>query len=308
MKQDILLESGNNEIEVFEFIIGNQSFGVNALKISELTQYKSLLVTQLPQMNESVYGTTLFRGKVVPLINIGKYLGIAPIEDTAPERKVVLFCEYNKRVYGFMIDKIVSIHRLNWSQIQPPHKSMADNVVTAFAIVQGKEVSILDFETITYSLLGEEIFQNLSETPAKIAGYYPEKMVIYVADDSSVIRKKVNSLLEVAGYKQLRFFENGQGLYDAVLVLAKHAEANGQKLNQYLNLILTDIEMPAMDGLTLCKNIKKDHPQMPVIVMSSMINEQIALKCQSVKADGSLSKSDMLSLPPLLERLLSGKV
>lgn len=308
MKHDILLESGNNEIEVFEFIIGNQSFGVNALKISELTQYKSLLVTQLPQMNEAIYGTTLFRGKVVPLINIGKYLGIDPVDDGILERKVVLFCEYNKHVYGFMIDKIVSIHRLNWAQIQPPHKSMADNVVTAFAIVQGKEVSILDFETITYTLLGEEIFQNLSETPARVEGYYPERMVVYVADDSSVIRKKVHALLDVAGYKQLRFFENGQALYDAVLVLKKHSEEKGQKITDFLSLILTDIEMPAMDGLTLCKHIKNDYPQLPVIVMSSMINEQIALKCQSVKADGSLSKSDMLSLPPILERLLSRKV
>lgn len=305
MKTDILLESGNNEIEIFEFIVGNQSFGINALKISELTQYKSLTITQLPQMNEAIYGTTLFRGKVVPLIDIGKFLGMASAEKEPEERQVVLFCEYNKKVYGFMIDKIVSIHRLDWTQIQPPHKSMADNVVTAFSIINGKEVSILDFETITYTLLGEEIFKELRPPYEHKEAYNPESLTIYIADDSSVIRKKVLSLLEVLGYKNIRLFENGQLLFDALLSVKKACDEKEERITSMVNLVLTDIEMPAMDGLTLTKNIKSIESALPVIVMSSMINDQIALKCQSVKANASLSKSDMLSLPGLMENILT---
>jgi two-component system chemotaxis response regulator CheV len=166
-------------------------------------------------------------------------------------------------------------------------------MVTAIALADKREITILDFESITFNILGDEIFDSVKGQPSTDVQANLLSKKIYIADDSHVIRKKINLLLEKTGFTDLHFFENGQLIYDAV--------TSG---NEKVDLVLSDIEMPVMDGLTMCKTLKSSFPEIPVIIMSSMVNDQISVKCQSVHADASISKGEIDSLPLIIAKVL----
>lgn len=274
---EILTKSGTNEIEIFEFTIDGNVYGVNALKIREVTQYNPGKVTKIPQLPEGVVGTMLVREQIMNIVDLRTVLDLKRTKQ--PEKCILIFCEFNRQVLGFVVDEIKGISRVSWSAIQPPNKILNTSTVTGIAIVGDHQVAMLDLESLMYSLFG------IGEIEVGSEGVqFPDDFKILLADDSPVFRKKINHLLVSMGAKDIEIFGNGEELVNRYTLLHK------QGLN--VGLVLSDIEMPQMDGFTCCKRIKEMNAATPVIIFSSLINVQIADKCKEVGANLSLNKEE----------------
>ncbi|MCF6179964.1 MAG: chemotaxis protein CheW, partial [Geopsychrobacter sp.] len=149
--REILLESGTNEMEIIEFYLGEQSFGINVQKLKEIIPFDIEQVTAIPDSAESVLGTLLLRGSTIPLVDLKRHLGQRYSKSSAEEvREVVLVCEFNGRTNGFMVDGVNQIHRVSWDQVQP----MAQFIdqyrprFTGSINLDGREILIVDLEHI----------------------------------------------------------------------------------------------------------------------------------------------------------------
>ena len=307
MAHDILLESGTNEAEVAELILGNQHFGVNVIKIKEFVQYDRLTITRPPGRHSSVQGVFLLRGKTVPLIDLNVHLAIKG-EKQAGQR-IVLITEFNCVVMGFIIDAVDRIHRVSWKDIQPlsPMLQAHPLPVTGSINIKGTEIMMLDLERIVGEIIPSAGFgapvSNPKLTGAGIKESRKSAKLLF-AEDSTTIRSHVTKALATAGYIHVTAFENGQSAYDAIVALQKQAEIDGRKITDFISLAILDIEMPQMDGLTLCRKIKMELglTNVPIIIFSSLITEQMAEKCKKMGADGYTTKPSMEYLIDLVDK------
>ncbi len=307
-KQEILLEAGTNEVEVAEFNLCGQSFGVNVAKIREFIPFEGITVSKLPGRHPSVAGVFLLRGKSIPLVNLGQHLDLKQGDEV--ERKVVVVTEFNNMTTAYVADYINRIHRVSWSEFKPLSSMLADDssCVVGSVNIEDREVLILDLEHIIGEIFPESIInydeRAFAETP-KIESRRAAK--VFFAEDSGIIRQQVGKILRAVGYEQLTTFDNGQSALEAIEALKAKAEEEGKDISEYLNLLLTDIEMPQMDGLALCRRIKHDMGlKIPVIVFSSLINEQMARKCERVGAEAYTAKPETERLIKLLDQYALG--
>lgn len=306
-KQEILLESGTNEVEMAELLLGSQSFGVNVAKIKEFVQYDRLTITKPPGRHPSMQGVFLLRDKTVPLIDLGAYLNMK-IENRI-SRQIVMVTEFNTMIQGFLVDAINRIHRVSWKNIHPLRGVLQTYPlpVTGSVNIEGTEILILDLERIVAEIFPASSFcatdteQKLTET-TRIETRKLSKLIL--AEDSSTIRNHIIRSLSPAGYTQVTTFENGLDAYNAIVTLKERVESEGRKITDFLNLAILDIEMPQMDGLTLCKKIKTELglSYIPVIIFSSLINEQMAEKCKKMGADGYVTKPSISQLVDLIDK------
>ncbi len=310
-KQEILLESGTNEMEIIEFYLGTQSFGINVHKLKEIIPYDESALTVVPGSAPGMLGTLLLRGSTIPLIDLKAHLAKKRTDDQQDVRHVVLVCEFNDRVNGFKIDGVNQIHRVSWGDVQPM-ASFIDKYRPRFTgsiNIDGREILIVDLEHIVAefdpdSALDYEAQVNNEEGSASI----PELrrgMKLMLAEDSSLIRAGIEKVLKRSGYENIEIFVDGQDCYDRIAGL-KAELAPGEPFSNRLNLLISDIEMPKMDGLTLCKKIKDDPVlrQIKIVMFSSLINEQMARKCDQVGADGYATKPQIPYLVDMMDRML----
>ncbi len=284
---DILLESGTNEIEIFEFILNDQSYGINALKISEAVEFKNLTVSKVPNTEDAFLGTALFRGAVTRVIDLRVALNI-PIKANNP-RPIILFCEFNRTTIGFLVDDVKGIHRISWKNVQSPSQSLNSRAIIGFAIIDDTNISMLDFESIILSLFGMNYPERRTDQIT-----LAENFKILAADDSPLFRKKVVHSFKQISAQNYEIFENGAQLYDRFAEL--HAK------NEPVHLVITDLEMPQMDGFSCCKKIKSLNSRVPIVILSSLINDQIARKCTEVGANESINKSDFDELTNVIKK------
>lgn len=311
--RNILLESGTNEVEIAEFILASQCFGVNVAKIKEFVQYDRLKITKPPGIHSSMQGIFLLRNKTVPLIDLELYLNIKA--EKRAGRQIVLITEFNNIVMGFVIGAVNRIHRVSWKNIQPLGSVLQKFPlpVTGSVNIEGTEVLILDLERIVGEVIPEVSFGNAGNEQKYIEAQKVEKVdkiemrkmsKLMLAEDSTTIRNHIIKALSSVGYDKITAFENGQDAFNAIVALKKRAENEGLNITDLLTLIILDIEMPQMDGLTLCKKIKTELnlASTPVLIFSSLINEQMALKCKKVGADGYITKPSMPQLIELIDK------
>jgi len=313
VRKDILLETGTNEVELAEFLLGKQSFGVNVAKIREFVPYLKKSVTKVPNSHPSMDGVFLLRGKTIPLINLNFHLQ-RKVEEI-PERPVVLVTEFNNLINGFRIDAINQIHRLSWNDIKPLNPLISRNAprLTGTVHIKGTEILILDLEFIISEIFPgkmkelteyESKTQSKEEQDQKIQQRSDVKIII--AEDSTMIRTLIKNAVNSEGYTNLHLFDNGKDAYNYCVKLQKQAGQENRSINNYLNIIVSDIEMPQMDGLTLCKKIKDElrFRNIPVILFSSLINEQMVAKCKAVGADSFISKPQMAKLVSMIDKYM----
>lgn len=305
-KQEILLESGTNEVEIIEFYLGSQSFGINVHKLREIVPYEAEAVTTLPESGPSMKGMLLLRGKTVPLIDLGCHLRK---RETAVEgRKVVLVCEFNREVNSFLVDGVNQIHRISWKDVKPlddfftPYKPRFTGCIT----VDGREVMIVDLEHVITEIFPEQTIMNTEDSVAAVDDFKRgsrQEVRILVAEDSTIIRNQMVSILKNAGYVQVSTFINGEECYNGLQLLKAEAAHQGRDLRAFADLLISDIEMPSLDGLTLCRRIKSDPvlKNLTVIMFSSLINDQLAHKCDEVGADGHISKPQIHALVQMID-------
>ena len=303
----ILLDSGTNEVEIAEIILGNQHFGVNVAKIKEFVQYDRLTVTKPPGRHPSVQGVFLLRGKTVPLIDLNVHLAIKG--ERQASMRIALITEFNNVVMGFVIDAVDRIHRVSWKDLQPLSIMLQAHPlpVTGSTNIKGTEVMMLDLERILGEIIPSAGFGNPVHEPklVEVSKHEARKLSkLLFAEDSTTIRSHVTKALAAVGYIHITPFENGQLAYEAIVAQQKQAEVEGRKITDFISLAILDIEMPQMDGLTLCKKIKMELGLsiIPVIIFSSLITEQMAIKCDSVGADGYTTKPSMQHLIELIDK------
>jgi len=306
---DILLESGTNEVEILEFLLGNQSFGLNVSKVTSIEIFEESRRNTLPQTVPEIMGTFLFRGDTIPLINAAEVLGKHASADN--ERPLVVTVEFNNFVCGLYVDGVNRIHRVAWDQFEPLDRmfSQANSSILGSVHVQDRDVLILDIESIGsryfegVAMCGDITISEEGMEGEEIESLHQRRThaPIMLAEDSPMIRGQITNLLHRAGYVNLEAFENGRKALEAIQA---KADADPQWPQTSVRLLISDIEMPVMDGLTLCRRVKEipGGQQFPVVMFSSLINAQMAAKCESVGANGWITKPEIDQLVALVDK------
>lgn len=308
-RQEILLESGTNEMEIMEFFLGSQSFGINVHKLREIIPYEEAKTTTLPDSLPSVLGLFMVRGKTIPLVSLGTHLQRRePVETVSGVRQVVLVCEFNNRVNGFLVDGVNQIHRVSWKDVQPM-STYLENYRPRFTgsiHIDQREILVVDLEHIIAEVDPEMGIAYDMPTPgADQADLLVRRQAVHlmVAEDSTLIRSGILKVLTGSGYTQVTTFVDGEECYKAIRDLKKIAQQDGEPISNHLQLVISDIEMPKMDGLTLCRKIKEDLglSEVKVLIFSSLVNDQMVLKCESVGADSCITKPQIPELVKLID-------
>lgn len=292
----ILLESGTNELELLEFNICGNSYGINIAKVREIMMEQELV--PMPQAPDEIEGVFMPRDKLITVIDLHKVLGT---EKPADARGLFIICEFNGMDIGFHVTAVQGIQRIGWTAIDKPPQVSGDadsGIATGIAKVNGKILVILDFEKIV-SDINRTAGLDLNGAENVKAGAATAEKHIVIAEDSQFLNKMiVNSLADI-GFKEIRSFPNGKEAWDYI---SQFSNYNGD-VTERVAAVITDIEMPQMDGHHLTKLIKSDPTlkKIPVFLFSSLINEQMYQKGLSVGADEQFSKPQ---IGMLIERLL----
>lgn len=300
-QSNILLESGTNELEIVEFYINEEGYkghyGLNVAKVVEIIRRQK--VTVMPEMHHpAVVGAFAHRtGRIVPLIDIARFLGSTRIE--TPEAKVIV-TEFNTLITSFLVSGVNRIYRLSWTDVEAPGKflqTISHNSVTGVVRLEDRVVFLLDVEAIVAELHPAMAIR-MDEPDANTVVADEKKYRILHVDDSGSIRRLVLNLLEKEGRFEIVQSVDGQAAWDLLISLRDEAQSKNIPINSLVDGVISDIEMPCMDGLTLCRKIKEDPilQKLPVAMFSSMISDSLIVKCQTVGADAQFAKPDLKSL------------
>ncbi len=316
-KDGILLESGTDEVEILEFLLGKQSFGVNVMKIQAIEQYDAARITRLPTQNASVAGMFLFRDHTIPLIDLGAVLDIpdadrATKDENGVDKRIVLVTQFNRMTNAFLVDGVIRIHRVNWSDITPMNGVLADCSAefTGSVYIEKREVLIVDMEKISGDFFPTEDLLDLREGHFEHPKQEQRPNVkIFLVEDSPTTRTLITGVLSKGDYTNVRIFDNGKEAHEEITTLKSTAAQEGKDICDYVNLVITDIEMPQMDGLTLCHHIKfaLGLDELPVIMYSSLMKEQMSSKCRDCKADAYITKPQCGKLVEMVDRICLDK-
>jgi len=299
--------AGTNKLEILLFSLGQDSrtgrretFGINVFKVREVMRTPQ--ITAAPEMPSSVEGMVSLRGALVPVVDLAKYTGIG----TEAKREIMIVTEYNGHTQGFLVEAVDTILRLDWSQMRvPPEMLVAKmgGLVTAVTELPNNElVMMLDVEKVLSETSGYDdayLFKGIEPLE-------DEDVTVLYADDSSVARNQIERTLNALNARGIPCV-NGRMAWEELIKVASVAESTGRKVKDLVRVILTDIEMPEMDGYILTKKIKSDprFEGIPVLMhssLSSMSNQQLGL---SVGVDEYVPKFEPQRLSSTLRRLLA---
>lgn len=289
MENNILLESGTNELEVLEFMVGGQNFGINIAKVVEIMNYQPIV--PVPDSPEEFEGVFTPRDKVISVIDLHKVLHK---ESPDKEHDLLIICHFNQTDIGFHVSSVKGIQRISWEDIEKPPRISGDgsnNIATGIAKFSDRIILILDFEKIVSDMNRSAV---IDTTGVSATGHIRSEKHIVIAEDSPFLNTLIRNTLKDAGYVNVVSFDNGKDAWDYV---SGHKEMEGDILDQ-ISCVISDIEMPKMDGHHLTKLIKDDEVlrRIPVYLFSSLINEQMRIKGESVGADAQFSKPQIGSL------------
>lgn len=297
-KEGILLESGTNEIEIMKFTIQGEFYGINVAKVKEIMMSEK--VKMMPHAHPAVEGIFKPRDTLITVIDLGYYL---TGEDLGhKQRDLFIVTNFNKMTVAFRVQSIEGISRISWKDIQKPDKTLShgdEGVATGIAQCAGELVTILDFEKIVAEIAPETTIQ-ISEVEQM--GDRPLcNSPLVIAEDSILLQKMIDDSLERAGFMDIKNFNNGQEAWNYL----DHIR-NDEDLYEKVNLIITDIEMPEMDGHRLTKLVKDDPrlKKIPVVIFSSLIDDQMRAKGEALGADEQLTKPEIGHLVHVIDELL----
>lgn len=297
MNNGILLETGTGELEILEFIVNNKHYAINVIKVKEVLDVDNL--TKLPQTHPAIAGLILCRNEIITLLDL-HYILDGQKQDFRGSKTII--CEFNKIKVAFKIDNIVGVHRIKWEQITKPDDLSANSLVTGNIILGNKIILLLDFEKIVTDINPST---GISEDRIVKVEYKDRSNIkIVLADDSALIRKLLLDTLHKAGFKNLSMFNDGKQALDYLYGIFENKKEN---FLEDVQLLITDIEMPQMDGHTLTRKIK-EHPvlkRLPVIIFSSLITDNLRHKGESVGANAQLSKPEVGDLVNLIDTYIS---
>lgn len=296
-KKEILLESGTNELEVMEFSIDGRAFGINVAKVVEILQYCK--VTAMPNSNPFIEGVFKPRDAIMTVVNLAAYMGLPPMEDET--RNIFIITNFNKVNTAFHVHTVEGIHRISWEDIEKPDSTIyggEDGLATGIARYDGRLITILDFEKILADISPDTSIKisDINNLGSRTTSLKP----ILIAEDSPLLEKMICESLEKSGYTNLIVCTNGKEAWDK---LQDFKEAGGP-LHEHVSCVVTDLEMPKMDGHRLLKLIRDDEylTGLPVIIFSSLINDEMKNKGDSLGATAQISKPEIANLVSLIDK------
>lgn len=297
-KQDILLESGTNEIEIMQFTIDGNLYGINVAKVREILM--SATVKPMPHVHPAVEGIFKPRDKVLTVVDLPKYITGKEFDKVTKDLFIVT--NFNQMHIAFRVHSVVGISRISWMDIQKPDNTVSggeEGVATGIAQCGDTLVTILDFEKIVAEIAPETSIQ-ISEID-QLGPRERNLQPIYIAEDSVLLTKMIREALMKAGYNNLHMFPNGQELWHAL-----EAFQGNPDVEQQVALIITDIEMPQMDGHRLTKLVKTDPAlkRIPLIIFSSLITDEMRIKGKQLGADEQMAKPEIGHLVSVMDHLL----
>ena len=297
-KRGILLESGTNEIEVMEFTINESLYGINVAKVKEILV--SQPVKHMPHAHPAVEGIFKPRDKVITVVDLPNYL--LGVSKEKREKDLFIVTNFNKINIAFRVHTVVGISRISWTSIQKPDKTVTggdEGIATGIAQCGDDLVTILDFEKIVAEIAPETTIQ-MSEID-RLGDRQRSDAMILVAEDSVLLSKMIEEALHKSGYEKTKMFPDGGKLWEYLSSLR-----GDPHIDDKVALIITDIEMPQMDGHRLTKLVKddKDFKHLPLIIFSSLITEEMRRKGKELGADEQMSKPEIGHLVQVIDHLL----
>ncbi|MBD8026628.1 chemotaxis protein CheV [Ureibacillus sp. Re31] len=297
-QKGILLESGTNELEIVEFEVASNKFCINVIKVKEIIQ--PIPVTFIPHAHPHVEGIIQLRGEVLPVVDMLKVLGISNASYSSQQKYIV--AEFNKQKVVFHVDNVTQIHRISWNAIEKPSDMYQGGSSQVIGVIKQNDsmILLLDFEKIMVDINPESGI-NVNSVRKLGKRDRSEKKII-IAEDSPLLRKLLHDTMNEAGYVNLEFFENGQDAYDYLETLTETNRA----IEEHVQLVITDIEMPQMDGHHFTKKIKSHSElgKLPVIIFSSLITNDLRHKGEAVGADEQISKPEIAELILKVDELI----
>ncbi|MCD7731318.1 MAG: chemotaxis protein [Oscillospiraceae bacterium] len=304
MDTNILLESGTNELQLLEFEVGDSNFGINISKVVEIMINQE--VTPVPNSPAEVEGVFIPRDKLISVVDLHKVVN-KPYHSTGKD--IFIICEFNQMQVAFHVSRVKGIQRISWSDISDPpsiangNNSDAVGLSTGVVKIDDRIIIILDFEKIVSKLNRDAGLDTTGIDNIRHADASMSRKKLVVADDSKFLNKMITESLEHIGFRNIQSFTNGQDAWDYVQSF-KNSPGN---ITDNIACVISDIEMPKMDGHRLTKLIKDDAvlKDIPVLLFSSLINDQMIAKGKSVGADAQFSKPQIKELINYLVNLLS---
>ncbi len=305
-----IVEIGTNQVAMIDFFVEWKSgekkqqihLAINTFKTKEFIAKTRTVM--LPKAPKGFSGMLTLRGKTIPVFSLGKLL-MPYLQNGDITEKLIIICEFSKKEVGFLVSKVNKVNYISWDEILPPPNS--NNLINIHNIVgtilKDKEITfILDFEKLIDSVMN--LYDSLEIKGGAIKTRKPHNTILLV-EDSALMRKRIKEALEKSGLKIIEAVNGKEGL-DIIDKFYHMAQKSHGSIFDYVDLVLTDIEMPLLDGYTFTKTIKS-HPDLrvlPVLLHSSLSNETIVQRAKEVRADGFVSKCDPNILFQALEKYL----
>ena len=300
----ILLDAGTNELEVLVFKMGDQRYGVNVAKVREVISGET--PSEPPRMHPSLIGVINKRGLLIPLVDLGKRLGRTPIDVEKIELARIIVTEFNGMTIGFVVESVERIHRVGWDRVNSvPDLGDHDGAAgysTCTGIIKFDEhlLLMIDFESITDSICMEDRLR-VADVENTL-GVDRSQVNVVMAEDSAFMRDAIYKAFRASGYSRVEIFSDGAAAWESIRAMAERGESP--------DIVISDIEMPMLDGLSLTKNIKQDTRLggVPVVLFSSLITPENKKKGQQVGADMQVSKPELTELVRLVDRFVHGGI
>lgn len=297
METKILLESGTNELEVLEFVVGGNHYGINVAKVKEILPMES--ITPIPNSHPCVEGMFMPRGDIITVMDLFSILGFER-EDSNTD--MLIITNFNNLHIAFHVAQVLGIHRVSWKDIVKPDVTINTNgngMATGIIKRSDRLILILDFERIVEEICPETSLR-VSEID-ELGERERSEVPIIVAEDSPMLSTMIRDSLEKAGYTNLTIKANGQEAWDMICTLKKN---NG--IQYGVRLLITDIEMPVMDGHRLVRLVREDDElkNIPIVIFSSLINEDMKRKGELLGANAQVSKPEIGNLVHIIDELV----
>lgn len=309
-KQKILLESGTNELEIVEFRIDELDaggevvpcyYGVNVAKVREIIRCPATF--KIPNSHPVVEGMMQLRDHVLAVINLAHVLGKSN-QGLSADRVLVL--EFNRLMVGVLVHSVSCIYRISWEQVEPPSSALNSENVTGVVKMKDRIILILDFEKIVAEICGRDILYQVEDEQMSGEKVFDRSCCrIIVADDSRFIRNNICSSLRCAGYR-VEEAENGADAWEMINRILERCRKDGVPYTSEFNMLITDIEMPQMDGLHLTSLVRKEQELLglPVLIFSSLATEDNKRKWCDLGANAIVTKPDLPNLVQLADSML----
>lgn len=309
-QSNILLQSDTNELEIVEFRIDEMNshgdmlpcfYGVNVAKVREIIRLPQM--TRIVNARPGVEGMVKLRDKVITIINLATVLG-KETGSLVADRVVVL--EFNNLMVGVLVHSVSRIYRISWKNVEAPARSVHSDQVTGLVKMEDRIILVLDFEKIVAELCSEAGMTETAEALELRSASAPDRpqRTVLVADDSVFIRRALSASLRAGGYTVVEA-ENGADAWNIIQQTIQKAAREGTTFRTYIDMLITDVEMPQMDGLHLTSLVRKEEALkgLPVAIFSSLASEDNKRKWIGVGANYILTKPDLLKLVEIVDEL-----